>query len=104
MHVCAVGFSKGIKGPRVSISVTTSICVESIFCVTAIVLVQLWLVLVLRAWGEVKGLGGFLLLVAALADTPSYIPIIIPCMSGPKILTDQDLQQQSSFFFFSNQR
>lgn len=93
MHVCAIGFSKVIKGPRLSISATTSICVGNIFCVTAIVLVELWLVLVLRAWGDVKGLGGFLLLIAALADTPSYIPIIIPCMTGPKILTDLDLQQ-----------
>ena len=66
------------------------------YCVKTIVLQQLWLVLVLRAWGEVKGLGGFLLLLAALADTPSYIPIIIPppphYEHPPKIQPDQDLQ------------
>ena len=73
------------------------------YCVKTIVLQQLWLVLVLSAWGEVKGLGGFLLLLAALADTPSYIPIIIPCMSRPKILTDRDLRE-CSCFLFSNHR
>ena len=74
------------------------------YCVKTIVLQQLWLVLVLRAWGEVKGLGGFLLLLAALADTPSYIPIIIPCMSRPKILTDRDLPECSCFLFSNHIR